>query len=55
LQSDIKSLEEEIKRLLALKKQQDAAGKQIRTFKGEGDRQYLTGLKLGGQRTLILA
>ncbi|MDH3615425.1 MAG: VWA domain-containing protein [Gammaproteobacteria bacterium] len=54
LQSDIKSLEEEIKRLLALKKQQDAAGEQIRTFKGEGDRQYLTGLKLGGQRTLIL-
>ena len=33
---------------------QDAAGQQIRTFKGEGDRQYLTGLKLGGERTLIL-
>ncbi len=54
LQSDIKSLDEEVKRLLALKKQQDAAGRQIRTFKGEGDRQYLTGLKLGGDRTLIL-
>ena len=54
LQSDIKSLEEEIKRLLAIKKQQDAAGEQIRTFRGEGDRQYLTGLKLGGERTLIL-
>jgi len=54
LQSDIKSLEEEVKRLLAMKQQQDAAGEQIRTFKGEGDRQYLTGLKLGGQRTLIL-
>ena len=54
LQSDIKSLEEEIKRLLAIKKQQDAAGEQIRTFKGEGDRQYLTGLKLGGKRTLVL-
>jgi len=54
LQSDIKSLEEEVKRLLALKKQQDAAGEQIRTFKGEGDRQYLTGLKLGGERTLVL-
>ena len=26
----------------------------IREFKGEGDRQYLTGLKLGGERTLIL-
>lgn len=54
LQSDIKSLEDEIKRLLALKKEQDAAGTQIRAFKGEGDRQYLTGLKLGGERTLIL-
>ena len=54
LQSDIKSLEEEVKRLLAQKQQQDAAGEQIRTFKGEGDRQYLTGLKLGGKRTLIL-
>ena len=43
-----------IKRLLAVKKQQDAAGEKIRTFKGEGDRQYLTGLKLGGDRTLIL-
>lgn len=54
LQSDIKALEEEVKRLLAAKKEQDAAGRQIRAFKGEGDRQYLTGLKLGGERTLIL-
>ncbi len=54
LQSDIKSLEEEVKRLLALKKEQDAAGERVRSFKGEGDRQYLTGLKLGGERTLIL-
>ena len=54
LQSDIKSLQEEVKRLLAIKAEQDAAGEQIRTFKGEGDRQYLTGLRLGGERTLIL-
>ena len=54
LQSDIKSLEDEIKRLLALKKEDDAAGQRARSFKGEGDRQYLTGLKLGGDRTLIL-
>ncbi len=54
LQSDIKSLEEEVKRLLAIKREQDQAGEQIRTFKGEGDRQYLTGLKLGGERTLVL-
>ncbi len=54
LQSDIKSLEEEVKRLLALKKEGEAAGVRARSFKGEGDRQYLTGLKLGGERTLIL-
>jgi len=54
LQSDIKSLEEEVKRLLAIKREQDAAGEQIREFKGDGDRQYLTGLRLGGERTLIL-
>ena len=54
LNSDIKSLEDEVKRLLALKREEDAAGQQVRSFKGDGDRQYLTGLKLGGDRTLIL-
>jgi len=54
LQSDIKSLEEEVKRLLAMKRDEEALGQQVRSFKGEGDRQYLTGLKLGGERTLIL-
>jgi len=54
LQSDIKSLEDEVKRLLALKREEDASGQRARSFKGEGDRQYLTGLKLGGERTLIL-
>lgn len=54
LQSDIKSLEEQVKRLLALKSEQEEKGQQLRRFRGEGDRQYLTGLKLGGDRTLIL-
>ena len=54
LQSDIKSLEDEVKRLLALKREEEASGQRARSFKGEGDRQYLTGLKLGGERTLIL-
>ena len=54
LQSDIKSLQDEINRLLLLKKQEESSGERVRTFKGEGDRQYLTGLKLGGERTLIL-
>ena len=54
LQSDIKSLEEEVKRLQAMKRDEAALGQQVRSFKGDGDRQYLTGLKLGGERTLIL-
>ena len=54
LQTDIKSLEEEVKRLLALKEDEENTGSRLRTFKGDGDRQYLTGLKLGGDRTLIL-
>ena len=54
LQSDIELLEEEVKRLLALQAEQENEGARLREFKGEGDRQYLTGLKLGGERTLIL-
>jgi hypothetical protein len=54
LQSDIKTLEEEVKRLLAIAEDDQADGNKVREFKGEGDRQYLTGLKLGGRRTLIL-
>ncbi|NIV17334.1 MAG: VWA domain-containing protein [Woeseiaceae bacterium] len=54
LQVDIKVLEEEVRRLLALETQAESDGTRLREFKGEGDRQYLTGLKLGGDRTLIL-
>jgi len=54
LQSDIESLEEEVKRLLALAEEQQSDGNKLREFQGDGDRQYLTGLKLGGRRTLIL-
>lgn len=54
LESDIERLEEEVKRLLALAEGREAEGNRLREFKGDGDRQYLTGLKLGGRRTLIL-
>jgi hypothetical protein len=54
LQADIKTLEEEVKRLLAMAEEDEADGNKLREFKGDGDRQYLTGLKLGGRRTLIL-
>lgn len=32
----------------------EQAGRQVRSFLGEGQRQYLTGLKLGGKRILVL-
>jgi len=54
LQSDIKSLEEQRKRLLALEKEKLEEGTKVRTFTGDGDRQYLTGLKVGGERILVL-
>ncbi len=54
LQSDIESLEEEKKRLLALERERENEGTRVRTFTGDGDRQYLTGLKVGGERILVL-
>lgn len=54
LQSDIATLQEEVKRLLAMAEEQQNVGNRLREFQGDGDRQYLTGLKLGGRRTLIL-
>ncbi len=54
LQSDIESLEEEKKRLLAMEKEREDEGSRVRSFVGDGDRQYLTGLRVGGERILIL-
>jgi hypothetical protein len=52
LKADIQSLEEELERLKAA---QDAeTGDNIREFIGDGSRQYLTGLILGGNRILVL-
>jgi hypothetical protein len=47
----VKAREEELKRLKAIEAEDD--GSRIRTFAGEGDRQYLTGLKVGGKNILI--
>jgi cell division protein FtsB len=52
LSSDLKTLDSEQKR--QGKNASAATGDKVRTFKGEGDRQYLTGLKVGGKRVLIL-
>ena len=54
LQSDLKSLDSETKGLEARIEDQQEKGKQVRQFIGAGDRQYLTGLKMGGKRILIL-
>jgi hypothetical protein len=52
LKTDLKQLEERNERLRAEAEKQQ--GQNVRSFTGEGDRQYLTGLKLGGKRILIL-
>jgi hypothetical protein len=54
LKADLTSLEEDVKRLQAGAKREEELGKNLRPFPGQGDRQYLTGLKMGGQRILIL-
>jgi hypothetical protein len=54
LQSDLKNLDAESKGLQAAIDEQEEQGTQVREFIGAGDRQYLTGLKMGGKRILIL-
>lgn len=54
LQADLRSLEEEAKRLSASIPSDETPGDRVRAFAGEGDRQYLTGLKVGGRRILLL-
>ncbi len=51
LTADIESREREVQQLQALKAAQD--GNQARAFEGEGDRQYLTGMKVGGRNIVI--
>ena len=52
LKAEIQQLEEEVEKLRAAS--QDTGGVNARTFQGEGNRQYLTGLKLGGRNIMIL-
>jgi hypothetical protein len=54
LMADVKVLEEELSRLRVLAAEENAKGAKLRPFPGQGDRQYLTGLKMGGKRILIL-
>jgi hypothetical protein len=55
LKSDLKALDAEKKRLQELaRKNATARGENLRRVTGAGDRQYLTGLKVGGRRVVIL-
>jgi hypothetical protein len=54
LMADLKSLEEGAKRLSGGPPSDETPGDRIRTFVGDGDRQYLTGLKVGGRRIFVL-
>jgi hypothetical protein len=54
LQSDLLATDEKAKRIGAEQKEELARGQQVRMFLGQGDRQYLTGLRLGGKRILLL-
>ncbi|MCM2254957.1 MAG: VWA domain-containing protein [Vicinamibacteria bacterium] len=54
LKADLKALEEGTKRLSGGVPSQEVPGDKVRTFVGDGDRQYLTGLKVGGKRILVL-
>ena len=51
LRADVESREQDVKRLEA--KAKATEGTKARSFVGEGDRQYLTGLKIGGQHILV--
>jgi hypothetical protein len=54
LKADLKSLEEGTRRLEGASRDSSATGTRVRGFVGTGDRQYLTGLKVGGDHILVL-
>ena len=52
LQAEIQQLEDEVKKLRTAS--DDSGGVSARAFIGEGNRQYLTGLNLGGRNIMVL-
>ncbi|MFL6548366.1 MAG: VWA domain-containing protein [Povalibacter sp.] len=54
LKADLKSLEEGNRRLEGASEHTDTSGTRVRGFTGDGDRQYLTGLRVGGRNILIM-
>lgn len=53
LRADIQRLEEGLSRLGA-SQQAAGSGSRVRSFTGDGNRQYLTGMQMGGKRVVIL-
>lgn len=54
LKSSLKSQEKSAEELKSVQVDTQDKGDAVRSFKGEGDRQYLTGLKVGGKNILLL-
>jgi hypothetical protein len=54
LKADLKSIDEGKRRLEGASTSQETTGTRVRGFTGTGDRQYLTGLKVGGERIVLL-
>ena len=54
LKSELQELEEEAANLEGSITADESSGTSLRTIVGEGDRQYLTGMKVGGDHILIL-
>jgi len=54
LKSELKELEAEAANLERSVSADESAGSSLRSLVGQGDRQYLTGMKVGGQHILIL-
>src|SRR5690606_39647718 len=54
LRAELAELQSETERLSAASITPEEAGNRIRAFTGDGNRQYLTGLRMGGRRVVIL-
>ena len=54
LKTDVRSMEQGVKRLKAGGQEEDDYGSKVRAFAGEGRRQYLTDLRVDGGHILIL-
>jgi hypothetical protein len=54
LKADLKSLDEGRRRLAGASESRETTGTRVRGFTGTGDRQYLTGLRVGGSRIVLL-